>query len=103
MEPKHGDWSSRTLLREWGWREDKGGYEQGKDYNHSTFCDLVISGLVGISVKDGGISVEPLAPKEWPYFRLSGVKLLGKEYEIIYDETGEKYGKGSGLAVIEKQ
>ena len=30
-------------------------------------------------------------------------KLLGKEYDIFYDATGEKYGKGSGLTVIEKQ
>lgn len=101
MEPIHGDWSSRTLLQKWGWRADKGGYERGKDYNHSTFCDLVISGLVGVSVKDGDICVEPLAPKDWPYFRLSGVKVLGKEYDIFYDATGEKYGKGVGLSVIE--
>lgn len=102
MEPNHGDWSSRTLLRDWGWQEDKGGYERGKDYNHSTFCDLVISGLVGVSVQDGKIRVEPLAPKQWTYFRLSGVKLLGREYDIFYDATGEKYGKGIGLTVIEK-
>ena len=101
MDPIHGDWSSRTLLRDWGWREDKGGYERGKDYNHSTFCDLVISGLVGVSVADGKICVEPLAPKDWPYFCLTGVKLLGKEYDIFYDATGEKYGKGIGLRVIE--
>jgi hypothetical protein len=103
MDPIHGDWSSRTLLRDWGWREDKGGYERGKDYNHSTFCDLVISGLIGISVKDGNICVEPLAPKDWTYFCLAGVKLLGREYDIFYDATGEKYGKGIGLRVIEKK
>lgn len=102
MEPNHGDWSSRKLLRDWGWREDKGGYERGKDYNHSTFCDLVISGLVGVCVQEGKIHVEPLAPKQWSYFRLSGVKLLDKEYDIFYDATGEKYGKGIGLTVIEK-
>jgi len=27
---------------------DKGGVERGKDYNHSTFCDLIITGLVGL-------------------------------------------------------
>ena len=48
-EVKHpitNDWSSRTILEEWGWREDKGGFERGKDYNHSTFCDIVLSGLL---------------------------------------------------------
>ena len=28
---------------------DKGGKERGKDYNHSTFCDLIINGLIGNS------------------------------------------------------
>ena len=33
--------------------ESKGGKERGKDYNHSTFVDLVINGLLGeISVGD---------------------------------------------------
>lgn len=101
MDPRNGDWSSRTLLKKWGWSFIKGGYERGKDYNHSTFCDLVISGLVGISVSDGKITVNPLVPDEWEYFRLSGVKVLGKEYDIIYDKNGEIYGQDKGLTVNE--
>ena len=31
------------------WPVDKGGKERGKDYNHSTFCDLIINGLIGNS------------------------------------------------------
>jgi hypothetical protein len=27
--------------------------ERGKDHNHSTFCDLIISGLVGIRPRAG--------------------------------------------------
>ena len=96
MSPVDGDWSSRTLLEKWGWSVFKGGYERGKDYNHSTFCDLVISGLCGVSVKDGEISVNPIIPDDWDYFRLSGVKILGKEYDISYD-------KNNGLVVTEKK
>ena len=103
LHPFTGEWLARHIMIE----QDRRGIrkmryvERGKDYNHSTFCDLVISGVVGVSVKDGDICVEPLAPKDWTYFCLTGVKLLGKEYDIFYDATGEKYGKGIGLRVIE--
>lgn len=101
MDPRNGDWSSRKILRNQGWSVIKGGYERGKDYNHSTFCDLVISGLVGVGVKNQKIHVTPLAPKEWDFFRLRGVKIMGKEYDIIYDKTGDKYALGKGLLIIE--
>lgn len=101
MDPRSGDWSSRTLLKKWGWFIGKGGYERGKDYNHSTFCDLVISGLVGIDVVDDKMTVKPMIPDEWNYFRLRGVKVLGKEYDIVYDKFGEKYNSGKGLIVKE--
>ena len=86
MDPRNGDWSSRTILRDSGWSLIKGGYERGKDYNHSTFCDLVISGLLGVDVKEGEISVNPLVPESWNYFSLTGLKILGKEYDIIYSD-----------------
>lgn len=103
MDPRNGEWSSRTLLKKWHWSIIKGGYERGKDYNHSTFCDLVISGLVGVGVKDGEINVDPLIPDDWDYFSLSGVKVLGKEYDIVYDKNGNKYGKLKGLMVTERR
>ena len=101
IDPERGEWSSRRILRDLGWRPELGGYERGKDYNHSTFCDLVISGLAGASVEDGAASFSPLIPDEWEYLRLSGVRLLGKDYEIIYDKTGERYSIGAGLTVRE--
>lgn len=83
--PEYDDWSSRTVLRDWGWRENKGGYERGKDYNHSTFCDLVISGLVGVSVSDDGVlSVKPNVPDDWDHFLLDGLWVCGKKYRIEY-------------------
>ena len=83
--PERDDWSSRTVLRDWGWLERKGGFERGKDYNHSTFCDLVISGLVGVSVsEDGELTVQPNVPDDWEYFTLSGLYVRGKRYSIEY-------------------
>lgn len=78
--PEYDDWSSRTILAE-TWDI----YERGKDYNHSTFCDLVISGLLGVSVtEDGKIDVKPNVPDEWDYFTLDGVYVGGKRYLIEY-------------------
>ena len=47
-----GTWISRSILNRWraegkNIEEIKGGRERGKDYNHSTFVDLIISGLIG--------------------------------------------------------
>ena len=47
-----GTWISRSILNRWRAEgkkgvEKKGNRERGKDYNHSTFVDLVISGLIG--------------------------------------------------------
>ena len=38
---------------------------RSRDYNHSTFCDLVIRGLVGIVPRDDDtVEVDPLVPPE---------------------------------------
>ena len=100
--PYRQEWTSRTLLKEWGWLTEKGGYERGKDYNHSTFCDLVISGLVGITPTEEGFEVHPRIPESWDYFRLQNLNFRGEQYTVIYDKTGEKYNEGTGL-IIKKQ
>jgi hypothetical protein len=75
---------------------------RGKDYNHSTYCDLIISGLVGLRPRaDNIIEVNPLVPDgTWDYFCLDHVRYHGRIITIVYDKTGEKYGKGSGLKVF---
>ncbi len=98
MDPRNGDWYSRTWLKNRGWPDH---YERGKDYNHSTFCDLVLSGLCGVSALDGKIKVDPIIPDGWDYFRLTGVVVCGREYDIIYDKNGDRYGVGAGVTVRE--
>lgn len=97
--PKKDEWSSREILKERGWKTEYGGYERGKDYNHSTFCDIVISYLLGISVKDGTLTVSPNLPASWDHCKLENLYVLGDTYSVFYDKTGEKYHKGVGLAV----
>lgn len=99
MHPYRKEWTSRSLLEAWGWQARKGGYERGKDYNHSTFCDLVISGIVGITPTDDGFTVQPRIPENWSYFRLDNLPFRGELYTVTYDKDGTKYGEGIGLTV----
>lgn len=104
LNPYTGDWISRTRLKSWtptGWSPQKGGVERGKDYNHSSFNDHVISGLIGIRPQMGNqLVVHPLVPEGyWDYFCLDKVSYHGRIITVLYDRTGQKYGKGKGLQV----
>ncbi|OWK38864.1 hypothetical protein FRUB_06369 [Fimbriiglobus ruber] len=67
-------------------------------YFHSSFCDLVITGLVGLKVRDDDtLEVHPLAPAEWDYFALDDVPYRGRTVSIVWDRTGTRYGKGAGF------
>lgn len=66
IHPYTGDWISRTLLSKWQnntWSAKKGGRERGKDYNHSTFIDLILSGLLGFYPRsETSFELRPLIP-----------------------------------------
>jgi len=105
LNPLTGDWIARTRLKSWKngtWDAGKGGEERGKDYNHSTFCDLVITGLVGLRPRaDRTIEVRPLVPDgTWDWFCLDNVRYRGHTLTILWDRTGERYAKGKGLRVL---
>lgn len=105
LNPYTGDWISRTRLANWspqGWSKEKGGVERGKDYNHSSFADHVIAGLVGIRPQsDDRLVVHPLVPEDyWEYFCLDNLLYRGKKITVLYDRTGKKYGKGRGLQIF---
>jgi predicted GH43/DUF377 family glycosyl hydrolase len=105
LNPANGDWISRTRLKTWkndSWDARKGGAERGKDYNHSTFCDLVISGLIGLRPRaDDTVEVNPLVPDAtWDYFCLDQIRYHGHWLSILFDKNGQRYGKGTGLRVF---
>ncbi len=104
LNPFTGDWISRTRLKNWKdgtWSQGKGGEERGKDYNHSGFCDLVISDLIGFRPQvDDVIEINPLVPKDWDWFCLDRVKYHGREVTLLWDKTGEKYNRGKGLRLF---
>ncbi|MFA9390219.1 MAG: glycosyl hydrolase family 65 protein [Prolixibacteraceae bacterium] len=80
----------------------KGDQERSRYYNHSTFNDLIITGLVGLRpMLNNKIEVNPLVPDgKWDWFCLDKVNYKGDLLTIVWDKTGEKYGKGKGLYVL---
>ena len=71
-----------------------------RDYNHSTFIDNVLNGLMGICPTEDGLTVNPIVPDNWDYFCVEDVRWQGKDITVVYDKTGEKYGRGIGLSVF---
>jgi hypothetical protein len=80
----------------------KGDEERSRYYNHSTFNDLIITGLVGLHPRaDNSIEVNPLVPQgKWDWFCLDNVKYHGQTITIFWDKDGSKYGRGKGLAIL---
>lgn len=102
LHPFTGEWIARRVLIEQARRRGTPVVyrERGKDYNHSTFCDLVIAGLCGVVPQRGdALAVRPLAPASWDWFRLARVRYHGRDLEVVWDRTGLKFGKGRGLSV----
>jgi len=105
LNPYTGDWIPRTRLKRWKngtWDKGKGGKERGKDYNHSSYCDLIISGLIGLRPQPGNtVEINPLVPAgTWDWFCLDNALYHGRIITILWDKTGTKYGRGKGLHVF---
>ena len=103
LNPFTGEWLCRAFEKKWqdGNADPAKGEERGKDYNHSTYCDIIINGLVGIRPQaDDTIVVNPLVPESWDYFCLQGIHYHGRSVTVLFDKTGQKYGMGVGLHVI---
>ena len=80
----------------------KGDQERSRYYNHSTFNDLIITGLVGLKPQadDKLLIVDPLLPdNKWDWFCLDNLLYHGRIITVIWDKTGLKYNKGKGLSV----
>ena len=80
----------------------KGDQERSRYYNHSTFNDLVITGICGLRPQDGNdIEVNPLVPAgTWDWFALDNIPYHGHNVTIIWDKDGSRYHQGKGLTVM---
>lgn len=98
LNPYTGDWISRTMLKS----KNALPKERGKDYNHSSFCDLIISDLIGIQPSmSNQLTIDPLVTSYyWDWFCLDHVKYHNKILTILWDRDGSKYQKGKGFSVF---
>lgn len=75
-------------------------YNHSEHYFHSSFNDLVITGLVGLRTRDDNLlQLHPLAPADWNYFALDNIPYRGLLLTIFWDRDGSRYGRGAGLRV----
>lgn len=76
--------------------------DRSKHYNHSSYNDLIITGLLGfIPRADNALELNPQIPDSWNYFLLENVPYHGHLITILYDKTGTRYQKGAGLKVYQ--
>jgi hypothetical protein len=75
-------------------------YYWSNHYNHSSYNNLVISGLCGIrpSASDT-LDLNPLIDESIKYFCLDDVQYHGHNLTVVYDADGTKYNVGKGLTV----
>ena len=100
MLPFEPVWYVRMLAHKEG-RKISGGKNRGKDYNHSTFIDLVLRGLCGVDMKSETLRIEPRIKGIWKYFKLENFTYRKKTYTVYYDEDGTVFGKGKGVFIEE--
>lgn len=76
-------------------------YYWSNHYNHSSFNNLIITGLCGIrpSASDT-LVINPITDSSIKYFCLDDMAYHGHKLSVVYDEDGNKYKYGKGLTVF---
>lgn len=97
LDPYTGNWMTRIQLSVT--QPDQ--VNRGKDYNHSAFCDLVISGLCGIEPgEDETLLIDPFIPPDWDWFCIEDVFCKGRNITVIWDRSGEHFDHGKGFSIL---
>ncbi|WP_149915398.1 MGH1-like glycoside hydrolase domain-containing protein [Sphingobacterium cavernae] len=90
------------------YQDDKTGYwlkgddPRSKFYNHSTYADVIINDLLGFKpALDNSFTLSPLIPdSKWDYFAIENLRYKGRDINIYWDKTGQRYQKGKGLRIF---
>jgi hypothetical protein len=76
-------------------------YYWSNHYNHSSYNNLVITGLCGIRPSPGDtLDIHPLVDSTINYFWLDDLIYHGHRLSVKYDRDGEYYHGGKGLTVF---
>ncbi len=96
LDPFTGRWLARDILRSiTPPREDK---DRGRDYNHSAFCDLVLSGLAGVGFGENTVTADPLfGAEDLAWLCADGIRHGEHFFTVLWDRDGSHYKKGPGL------
>ncbi len=96
-KPYIGEYLDETTGQWFNGRDGRSRY-----YNHSTFADLIVTGVAGLRPRvDDTLEVWPLLPPGvWDWFCLDGVKYHGRMLTIFWDATGQHYGRGVGFTAL---
>jgi len=91
------EWIAKDMLIQKHKQVGRGNY-----YNHSGFADPLITGMIGLRPReDSRIELHPLLPEgKWSYFALDGLPYHGHLLAVVYDRTGQRYGRGRGLMLF---
>ncbi len=81
LDGETGAW----IARDWMYERDLPYKDRGLDYNHSTFIDLILGGLVGAYVEDGETKFQPMATDIT--FTVKGLTINGKSYDLEFNGT----------------
>ena len=95
LNPFTGQWLAQVISKA------KRGIHYGEDYNHSEFCDIIISDLVGIQPSMGNeIIIDPLIPNDyWEWFCLDKVNYHNNKITVVWDKDGSRYNLNAGFSV----
>jgi hypothetical protein len=81
-------------------------WSTGYKYLHSSYLDIVITGVAGLMPRaeraPAQVLIMPLQPSDaaLSWWALDGVVVGGRTVTVFWDATGERYGKGAGLHVL---
>lgn len=76
--------------------------DRSRYYNHSTYADLLITGVIGLIPRaDDIVEINPLLPADtWDWFCIDGVKYHGHMITVTWDKDGSRYARGTGLRLL---
>jgi hypothetical protein len=70
-------------------------------YLHSSYNNLVISGICGVRPSEGEtLTLNPLVNESIAYFFLDNIRYHGHDVSVLYDRDGTYYNRGKGIKVF---
>lgn len=98
LHPDLGYWNNRQRMY---WNNDTL-KNMGNDYFHSTFNDIILSGLFGIRPLpgNGGVRVLPNVPRNVTAWAVDHLRIRNRNCAVVWDRDGSVYGVGTGLSFL---